>query len=120
MIDYEAVLMDMDLRYAELYAELKKAEARLYKAYLEQRTLRENPARCEKENVELRRMLRNFKVEWSAKENRRLDDANRKAAYAAKMFWMVVDFARGKVLFSALPEWVKREMYPGLGDRYDR
>ena len=110
MIDYEAVIKNMDLRYAELYADLKSAEFALYKAYAEMREMRERPDIAVAENEELRKLLVEARRVWAASENEKLVEANRRVVYAAKLLFKVIQYARGRRSAKTLPKWVQKEL----------
>ena len=112
MIDYEAIFKDMDLRYAELSADLKTVESDLYRTCGELRQMRENPQRCEIENVELRRQLFDERIRRGARETAIEVLWQDRALYAAKMFWTMMGYLKGEILFQQLPTWVRKNLFP--------
>ena len=112
MIDYEAIFKDMDLRYAELYADLRESERNLYRAYDELRKVRENPERCVTENIELRKQLYDERIKRVVRERAIEVLWQNRALYAAKMFWMMMGYWKGEILFQQLPTWVRKNLFP--------
>ena len=112
MIDYEATIRNMELRYAELYASFKESELRLYKAYIEAREMRERPDIAVVENVRLRKQLFNERLKWATRERDTVALWRERALYTAKMFWTMMGYLKGEILYKELPAWVKDDLFP--------
>jgi len=112
MIDYEATIRNMELRYAELYASFKESELRLYKAYIEAREMRERPDIAVVENVRLRKQLFNERLKWATRERDTVALWRERALYTAKMFWTMMGYLKGEILFQQLPTWVRKNLFP--------